>query len=189
MAKDSDLNIRLAGELNNPENVLASRQVLPYSGSNLQMETYKSLQQKDLAYQQFLAKKYGSYENFLKATKINQDIHVFDPTTDYIIDVTVIKPNTSFKTDHISSYEVILENMSGVCTVFFTKNDGSTRKLTCTLESQYVPNGVYNQTRAAFFSPMAGDRIGVWDLNEQKWKSFYMSRVFKFIRDDTQSIE
>jgi hypothetical protein len=36
---------------------------------------------------------------------------------------------------------------------------------------------------------MAGDRIGVWDLNEQAWKSFYMSTVIKFVRDDTTDLE
>jgi hypothetical protein len=36
---------------------------------------------------------------------------------------------------------------------------------------------------------MANGRIGVWDLNEQKWKSFYMGNVFRFVRDDSESLE
>jgi hypothetical protein len=78
-----------------------------------------------------------------------------------------------------------MENLSGVCTIFFTKKtNGMTRRLTCTLNEQYMPTSEFSN-RSNFFSPMGGDRIGVWDINEQAWKSFYMSSVFKFVRDDT----
>jgi hypothetical protein len=184
----ADLNARLSKELNETD-AFASKAVLPYTGSTLQKATYECLQYKDRLYQQFITNTYGSYENFLNLSKINLDINVFDPTSDYIMDVTVIKKDTAFKTDHISAQEVILENLSGVCTVFFVKNDGSSRKITCTLESSAIPSGKQREDRLNFFRPLAGDRIGVWDLNSQSWKSFYMSRVFKFIRDDSQSIE
>jgi hypothetical protein len=36
---------------------------------------------------------------------------------------------------------------------------------------------------------MRGDRILIWDLNENGWKSFYMERVIKFVRDDTIGLE
>jgi hypothetical protein len=113
---------------------------------------------------------------------------IFDPTTDYIVDVTIIKEDAFYKTNHISSQEIILENLSGVCSVWFTKKNGSTRRLNCTLDTKYMPGKEFN-TRANFFSPMAGDRVGVWDINEQRWKSFYMNNVFKFVRDDTSGIE
>jgi hypothetical protein len=113
----ADLNSRLSKELNETD-LFASKSVLPYTGSNLQKATYESLQYKDRLYRQFITNTYGSYENFLNLNRMNLDINVFDPTRDYIMDVTVIKKDTAFKTDHISTQEVILENLSGICTVY-----------------------------------------------------------------------
>jgi hypothetical protein len=81
-----------------------------------------------------------------------------------------------------------MENLSGVCSIWFLKRNGNTRRLNCTLSSLSIPSGEFD-TRNKFFSPMANARVGVWDLNEQKWKSFYMGNVFRFIRDDSESLE
>jgi hypothetical protein len=186
--RNNDLNARLTRELMDPSSSLVSKDLKPYSGSSLQQETYQSLQNEDLLYKQFITRTYGSYDNFLTQNKLNENVSVFDPTVDYIMDVSIVKPDTIFKTDHFSSQEVILENLSGVCSVWFNKTDGSTKRLNCTLVKKYIPSNNLN-TRASFFAPMANDRIGVWDLNEQRWKSFYMSKVFKFVRDDSISIE
>ena len=124
----------------------------------------------------------------MQQNKINQTISVFDPTTDYVLDATVITKDASYKTDHLSAQETLMENLSGVCSVWFIRTDGSTKRLNCTLQQKFIPTKEW-PTRTSFFSPMAGDRIGVWDLNEQKWKSFYMSKVFKFVRDDTTGLE
>jgi len=60
--------------------------------------------------------------------------------------------------------------------------------LTGTLQGSLIPNR-QNDTRRYAFSPMRGDRILIWDLNENGWKSFYMERVIKFVRDDTIGLE
>lgn len=179
---------RLFGELDAPGSFSNSKEYRNYRSSLIQKETYESLQREDLMYQKFITQTYGSYENFLQQNKLLQNISIFDPTVDYIVDVTVVTEEAFFKTDHISSQEVILENLSGLCTVWFTKRNGSVRKLNCTLDTKYLPTKEY-RTRSGFFSPMAGDRVGVWDLTEGGWKSFYMNSVIKFVRDDTSGIE
>lgn len=159
-----------------------------YSGSKLQKETYQKLEREDAIYNQFIKNTYGSYENFLTQTKMFQDISVYDPTIDYVMDVTVITEEASYKTDHISSQEVIMEALSGVCTVVFMKVDGSIGRITGTLDKKAMPTSQY-QTRTNFFTPLSGDRIVVWDINKQDWRSFYMDRVIRFVRDDTIALE
>lgn len=161
--------------------------VTEYQNSSVRRETYESLVD-DSEYQKYIIKTYGSYANFLKSKKLFQDVHIFDPTEDYILDVTIIKKEVAYKTDHLSAQEVIMENLTGVCSVWFMKEDGSTRRLNCTLKKDYMTDIAIEQ-RASFFVPQKYDRIGVWDINEQKWKSFYMGRVFKFVRDDTFGLE
>jgi hypothetical protein len=81
-----------------------------------------------------------------------------------------------------------MENLTGVCSVWFVKKDGNTKRLNCTLELSKIPSA-QRKTRNEFFNPLPKNRIGVWDLNEQKWKSFYMGNVFRFVRDDSTSVE
>ena len=159
-----------------------------YSGSRLQAETYEKLEREDMLYDQFIKTTYGSYQNFYAANKINQGSSIYDPTIDYIMDVTVITENESFKTDHISSQEVIMEALSGVCTVVFMKMDGSVGRITGTLDSKAVPT-TERQARRNCVRPLRGDRIVMWDINKQDWRSFYMDRAFRFVRDDTIALE
>lgn len=159
-----------------------------YSGSRLQVDTYKKLEQDDMLYDQFIKTTYGSYENFYRMNKINQGVSIYDPTIDYIMDVTVITEEESYKTDHISSQEVIMEALSGVCTVIFMKVDGSVGRITGTLDRKAMPTSQL-QTRRNFFTPLKNDRIVMWDLNKQDWRSFYMDRAIRFVRDDTIALE
>lgn len=160
-----------------------------YGGSDYQLKTYQKLQTNDLLYKNFIQEVYGSYENYLQQYKINQNTNVFDPGVDYRMDVKIVNKEESYTSDHISTHEIILELLSGVCTIFFIKRtDGSSRRLTGTLEPSMLPTKEY-AVRKNFFSPMSGDRLGVWDINEQTWKSFYVDSVFKFIRDETVGTE
>lgn len=190
MAKKEEKSIdsQITGELLSPYSFVASKSIVDYRVSELQKKTYKTTVDEDDDYTSFILKQYGSYENFLKERQILQDIHVFDPDVDYTLDATIIKKDAAYKTDHMSAQETLLETLSGICTVWFIKGNGSTRRLTCTLKSSQIPNAEHDNRRN-FFRPMKYDRIGVWDLNEQKWKSFYMGRVFKFVRDDSTSAE
>jgi hypothetical protein len=159
-----------------------------YSGSDFQLETYNRLLTDDEVYKQFITNTYGSYENYKTLNKVFTKGNVFDPSTDYIMDVTVITEDSYYKTDHISASEVIMESLTGLCTYNFIKKDGTTSKVVGTLESKYIPSKEL-QTRTNFFSPLANDRIVIWDVSKQHWSSFYMSKMFKFVRDDTTDIE
>jgi len=184
---DKQIDAEITKQLLNPYNFISAKSISDYESSLARRETYESVVEDD-EYKRYVVRQYGSYENFLKAKKIFQDVHVFDPNTDYILDVTVIKKDVAYKTDHMSAQEVILENLTGVCSVWFIKNDGSSKRLNCTLKKDLMPD-VADDQRKSFFTPQRYDRIGVWDINEQKWKSFYMGRVFKFVRDDSIALE
>jgi len=159
-----------------------------YSGSKKQIESYKKKSLNDRLYTNFIIQNYGSFENYLLIKNINEASTIFDPRVDFRVDVKIVTKDKMLVSDHISSDEVLLELLSGVCTLFFIKKNGSSRRLTGTLDSYYIPTSE-NITRSGFFSPLPGNRIGVWDLNEQKWKSFYISNLIKFIRDDTSGAE
>lgn len=188
---EEDLDLRLSDEF--ADSVLSksdSKMIAgEYGGSAYQLETYKKIEMQDKLYQNFIKQGYGSFDNYLNQNKINQFSSLFDPMGDYRADVKIITNESAYVSDHISTQEVIMENLSGVCTIFFLKKgDGMARRLTCTLNEEYMPTSEYSR-RSNFFSPMAGDRVGVWDVNEQKWKSFYMNTIFKFVRDDTIGTE
>jgi len=159
-----------------------------YQGSALQQETYSSLQKQDVLFQQYIANNFGSYENYLQQKKIQTNIAVFDPNVHYMMDVTINTEDETYKSDHISPDQLILEALSGVCTIVFVDSKNNVRRINGTLEKSYMPTKEL-QTRSSFFSPMPGDRIGIWDLNEQKWKSFYMAKTIRFVRDDTTGLE
>jgi len=159
-----------------------------YSGSNAQLATYEKVIQEDNFYKSFITKTYGSYENYKNINKIFKKGSVYDPSVDYKLDVTVITDEAYYRTDHISASEVIMESLSGICSFNFVKKDGSTAKVNGTLEEKYMPTTEFRR-RGYFFSPQANDRIVVWDINKQHWASFYMNKLFKFVRDDTTDLE
>lgn len=159
-----------------------------YSGSRIQSEKYKSLEKKDDEYRKYIFDNFGSYENYLKISRIDEGTNVFNPETDYIIDVQIVTPEKSYRTDHISSEQVIMEALGGVCTVIFMKVNGTVGRITGTLEKKYIPSKQLS-VRRKVFSPQRGDRIIMWDINKQDWRSFYMQFVIKFIRDDTIGLE
>jgi hypothetical protein len=159
-----------------------------YIGSKLQKETYKSLENQDILYKRFIAENYGSFENYLAAHRINESMSSFDPTRDFIMDVTVITDEERYKSDHISAEQVIMEALSGVCTVIFMKVNGSVGRITGTLDSRAIPSKDQD-TRRNFFSPLPNSRVVMWDITKQGWRSFYMEYVIKFIRDDTIDLE
>jgi len=159
-----------------------------YTGTSLQEQTYQRMKDYDRNYTQYIIQTYGSYENYLSQNRIGQASTIYDPSIDYIMDVTIVTENDSYKSDHISTQEVIMEALSGVCTVIFMKTDGSVGRITGTLEREAIPSS-QQQTRLNFFSPLKNDRVVMWDINKQGWRSFYMDRVIKFVRDDTIDLE
>lgn len=159
-----------------------------YVGSKFQRETYDSLQKQDNRYKQFIADNYGSFENYLQANRINQEVTIFDPMRDFMMDVTVVTKDKRYKSNHISAQELLMEALSGICTTIFIKADGSVGRLTGTLQENAIP-GKDQDARANFFSPLPNSRIVMWDVTKQGWRSFYMSKALRFVRDDTIGLE
>ena len=79
-----------------------------YDGSEYQAKKYKELSEKDPLYAMYISRNYGSYQNYLSAYNWNVGItKVFDPTVDQKMDVTIITKEVFYKSDHISSQELI----------------------------------------------------------------------------------
>lgn len=175
-----------------PENI-ASSQAEKYFGSEFQKLKYQKFKGKDYLYEQAIIKKFGSYDLFLEQTKLGQR-SIFNPASEYQMDVTIITKNKEnkitkyYKSDNISTYELIQEMLFGLCTIEYTKVNGQPSKTVGTLYKKYIlPSKT--QERINFLFPLRNDRVGVWDLIKQDWSTFYMGNVFRFVRDDTIGIE
>ena len=163
-----------------------------YEGSELQIKKYEDLKNTDPLFADYISQKYGSYENFLFVNRMNENqAQVFDPMSDYKMEVTVITKNVYYKSDHISGQEIILEALSGLCTVDYLSVDGSAKRLYGTLQKRYMIPSMATQ-RFQFFSTKSGkygEKVILWNVNKMKWSSFYMNRALRFVKDDTTGIE
>ena len=186
---ESNFNKRLEQEMLSASINPLAKYTVPYDNSSERKNVYEKLQKNDIEFSRFITKTYGSYENYLYRNRISLEQAVFDPSTDFLIETVIVKPQINLKTDHISTQELLMELMSGICTVYFIKKtNGAARRMSCTLTAENIPTSE-KKTRINFFSPLPGQRVGVWDVDENKWKSFYMGSVYKFVRDDSIAIE
>jgi hypothetical protein len=170
------------------KNDVAEAQSIAYWGSQYQRMQYEQLRKRDPLYEQYITKTYGSYANFEQINSVGDALDVFNPYTDYKIDVTIITKDKYYRTDHISPYEIISESLSGLCSIDYLQTNGRADKITGTLYKKYILPSKINE-RSNFFFPMVGNRIGLWNVVKQKWSSFYMNRVIRFVRDDTTGLE
>jgi hypothetical protein len=159
-----------------------------YLGSNKQMDTYKGLTDKDVQYKNFIIKTYGSFDEYLRKTKIITKGAVFDPKIDFSMDVTVITKDKFYKSDHISADEIILEAMSGICSFVYIKKNGNAGRTIGTLENTYIPSE-QKKYRGTFFSPLPGAKICVWDIYKQRWNMMFMKKMIRFSKNDTTDLE
>lgn len=161
---------------------------IKYSGSEKQKQLYESVLSEDAQFKTYIEKTYGTYDAYKKKKNVSFSSE-FDPSTDYIVDVSVIGEDRSvYSSDHISADEVVIELLTGVCTFYYVKVNGASGKSMGSLNMTYLPDDQY-YTRRNFFSPLPGDRIVLWDISKQKWNSFYMSRLIKFIRDEKSDLQ
>jgi hypothetical protein len=64
----------------------------------------------------------------------------------------------------------------GTVEVTFTKKNGETRVMNCTLESSYLPEMVNESTKKS------NDEVAsVWDLDNNGWRSFRYDSVVSYI--------
>lgn len=72
--------------------------------------------------------------------------------------------------------EIIEALKKGITTVVFTKVDGSTRTMNCTLSSRYLPENADVSGKSKNNSSVA-----VWDTDKNAWRSFRVDSVQKVI--------
>jgi hypothetical protein len=113
---------------------------------------------------------------------------VFDPRYDVKTDVTVNTKEKTYKSDHISPNEIIMEGLSGICTIDYLKKNGNSDRFIGTLNKNIIDSNKSSE-RVLFFSPLQGNRIVMWNLVKKDWSSFFVSGLIRFVRDDTIGIE
>lgn len=64
----------------------------------------------------------------------------------------------------------------GICTVIFTKSDGSVRTMKCTLNESVLPEPS-GKTSTRRSNP---DVISAWDIEKEGWRSFRIDSVTEF---------
>jgi len=162
-----------------------------YSASPYRTKTYKSITEKDKLLNEYLKLRYGNVETFFNLTDSLKENKVYNPTTDYQVEVGVISKDYYYKSDFISAQEVVLENASGICTIDYLRVDGRADRMIASLQEDLVPSSQEDVRQAAFggIANAYGERILVWNLLKGGWSSFYMSRLIRFIRDDTTGLE
>jgi hypothetical protein len=76
--------------------------------------------------------------------------------------------------------ETIVEELhKGVCTVVFTKTDGTNRTMKCTLNPTYAPSmpEFINEDNGKARSI---DAVAVWDTDVNGWRSFRLDSILEF---------
>jgi len=160
-----------------------------YNGSDEQIQTYENLENSDPTYARYIVSQYGSYQNFLFVNQIQKNFDsVFDPRYDIKTDVTVYTKEKAYKSDHISPNEIIMEGLSGICTIDYLKKNGNSDRFIGTLNKNIIDSNKSSE-RVQFFSPLKGNRIVMWNLIKKDWSSFYVGGLIRFVRDDTIGIE
>ena len=72
--------------------------------------------------------------------------------------------------------EIIETLKKGITTVVFTKVDGSTRTMNCTLNARYLPENVESNGKGK-----SGSSVSAWDTDKNAWRSFRVDSVQKVI--------
>lgn len=77
---------------------------------------------------------------------------------------------------------------AGHIAVEFTKTDGTTRRMICTLEQEFLPP---KHDSEIVIPPAKGhdDLLAVWDLERAGWRSFRISSLTSVITLDTPPSE
>jgi len=174
----------------NDQSYLGQKQ--KYEESTHKTLKYENLKQKDPLFAQQMAKIYGSYEMFLKTVEDqSRQRNLIDPRSDKKLDVTIITQNIYYKSDHISAQEIIMEALNGICTVDYLDVSGKAQRLNGTLQKKHILGSQVGE-RYQFFGPLPGkygEKIVLWNINKQKWSSFYLSNAVRFVKDDTIDLE
>jgi hypothetical protein len=72
--------------------------------------------------------------------------------------------------------EIVNVLKNGIATVVFTKVDGSTRTMNCTLNARYLPEQKETEGKGK-----SNASVSVWDTDKNAWRSFRVDSVQKII--------
>lgn len=94
--------------------------------------------------------------------------------------------------------EIYDQLQKGICTLFFYKmTDGTARRMRCTLQQSYFSKkyrtnkSVRKVIKENFENGKHGKHglVPVWDMDHNGWKSFYLNRVYRLVRDEQTDAE
>jgi len=159
-----------------------------YMQSEERKNKYEELTKEDDSLSEFLRSVYGSSETFFEFNKDLQSARIFSPGVDFNIEVEIVTKNDYYKSNFISSSEMFFEILGGVCTVQYYKTDGRADQMVVTLKRELVPSSQHG-TRLDAFQSLGKNRLLVWNLQKEKWASFYVQNVVRFVRDDTSYLQ
>jgi hypothetical protein len=82
----------------------------------------------------------------------------------------------------MTSQEIKTALMNGIYTVTFTKVDGTTRVMQCTLKEDLIPVDMLPKTKETLTTTLQNDTeeravMSVWDLEKNAWRSFRTENV------------
>ena len=72
------------------------------------------------------------------------------------------------------------ELKNNICTVVFTKVNGETRRLRCTLQENLLP-----VKETEWNGRSSENVVSVWDVDNQGWRSFRKDSVIDFVVHET----
>lgn len=96
--------------------------------------------------------------------------------------------NTQIAVDQTLRNEIKDALKAGVCTVVFTKSDGTERSMRCTLKQDLLPTIPPQDPQAPAApkqqrKPRPENNLSVWDLEKGAWRSFNLSTLIKWKRE------
>lgn len=78
----------------------------------------------------------------------------------------------------MSKYELKEQLQNGIFTVVFEKVDGTVREMQCTLNKEHLPPQLLTEEQnAAKIRTENPDVLCVWDMENNGWRSFHVSKV------------
>lgn len=99
---------------------------------------------------------------------------------------TVVPTDLSFRNE---IKEALKE---GICTVVFTKTDGTERSMRCTLKQDMIPQDPNKITNPSLNQAQPNppkkrvktdNNLSVWDVEKKAWRSFNLPSVIKWKRE------
>lgn len=87
------------------------------------------------------------------------------------------KFTSSEELDEEFKQEILQTLRAGICEVTFTKINGETRIMPCTLKQDLLPVKEQKSSTFNVFQERKGDAISVWCTDAQAWRSFKLSKL------------